>query len=138
MKSLFSQNFISYYLYVSGSLNNINFETYNHKIDNHLQTFYDNSSNLTNNNNQVFLVYELRKQYGKLLAVKDVSFGVNQHECFGLLGVNGAGKSTTFKMMTGGEVPNSGTMFIGDKSFKANLSSVCHIMNIFCLMKLSN
>ncbi|XP_008203624.1 retinal-specific phospholipid-transporting ATPase ABCA4-like [Nasonia vitripennis] len=66
--------------------------------------------------NQAFLVYGLRKQYGELMAVKDVSFGVNQRECFGLLGVNGAGKSTTFRMMTGGEVPDSGIMYIGDKS----------------------
>lgn len=35
------------------------------------------------------------------VAVKNVSFGVPSGEIFGLLGVNGAGKSTTFKMLTG-------------------------------------
>lgn len=54
------------------------------------------------------------------MAVKDISFGVNQRECFGLLGVNGAGKSTTFRMMTGGEVPDSGIMYIGDKNIEKN------------------
>ena len=35
-----------------------------------------------------------------LLAVEDVSFGLKKGECFALLGVNGAGKSTTFKALT--------------------------------------
>ncbi|KAJ8686326.1 hypothetical protein QAD02_022120 [Eretmocerus hayati] len=68
-------------------------------------------------NSHVFLVYELQKRYGRLLAVKDVSFRVNERECFGLLGVNGAGKSTTFRMMTGGEVPDNGSMYINDRDF---------------------
>lgn len=33
-------------------------------------------------------------------AVKDVTFGVSPGQCFGLLGTNGAGKSTTFQMLT--------------------------------------
>ena len=71
-------------------------------------------------NDPVFLVYELRKQYKKLLAVQEVSFSVAQSECFGLLGVNGAGKSTTFRMMTGGELADNGTMYIGDKDLRNN------------------
>lgn len=35
-----------------------------------------------------------------VLAVENVSFAVNDGECFALLGVNGAGKSTTFKSLT--------------------------------------
>ncbi|XP_058807192.1 ATP-binding cassette sub-family A member 7-like isoform X2 [Phymastichus coffea] len=67
-----------------------------------------------------FMVYELRKRYGELSAVRDVSFAVRRKECFGLLGVNGAGKSTTFRMMTGAEVPDSGLMYMGDKDFARN------------------
>jgi len=40
-----------------------------------------------------------------LVAVEDVSFGLQAGECFALLGVNGAGKSTTFKTLTSEEVP---------------------------------
>lgn len=44
---------------------------------------------------------ELRKSYGALQAVKDVSFSVRRGECFGLLGPNGAGKTTTIRMLYG-------------------------------------
>ncbi|XP_014231053.1 ATP-binding cassette sub-family A member 3-like isoform X1 [Trichogramma pretiosum] len=77
-------------------------------------------SNNDTSNNYMFLVYELSKRYGKLLAVEEISFGVKQHECFGLLGVNGAGKSTTFRMMTGESVPNSGLMYLGNKDYTNN------------------
>lgn len=63
-------------------------------------------------------VHKLRKAYTSLirephLAVDGISFGVNYGECFGLLGVNGAGKSTTFKSLTGDIVPQSGEISIG-------------------------
>lgn len=41
-------------------------------------------------------------------AVTDLSFGLEKGECFALLGVNGAGKSTTFKSLTGMVNPTSG------------------------------
>ncbi|XP_039306572.1 retinal-specific phospholipid-transporting ATPase ABCA4 [Solenopsis invicta] len=62
--------------------------------------------------NSLFLVYELSKYYGKLMAVKEISFQVKPRECFGLLGVNGAGKSTTFRILTGEEMSNSGLMYL--------------------------
>ncbi|XP_078049321.1 phospholipid-transporting ATPase ABCA3 isoform X2 [Augochlora pura] len=65
-----------------------------------------------NNNDSLFLVYELSKYYGNVMAVREINFRVKQRECFGLLGVNGAGKSTTFRMLTGEEIPNSGIMYL--------------------------
>jgi lipooligosaccharide transport system ATP-binding protein len=44
-------------------------------------------------------VEKLTKEYGKLVAVKNISFQVFRGECFGLLGPNGAGKTTTIKML---------------------------------------
>jgi ATP-binding cassette subfamily A (ABC1) protein 3 len=41
-------------------------------------------------------------------AVKDISFSLKTNECFILLGVNGAGKSTTFKCLTVEEEISSG------------------------------
>ncbi|KAF7399046.1 hypothetical protein HZH66_006943 [Vespula vulgaris] len=70
--------------------------------------------------NSLFLVYELSKYYGKLMAVKEVNFRVKERECFGLLGVNGAGKSTTFRMLTGEETPNSGTMYLKSAEIYSN------------------
>ena len=51
----------------------------------------------------------LRKQYGAgKLAVADLCLRIQPGECFGFLGVNGAGKSTTFSMLTGAVTPTSG------------------------------
>ena len=46
-------------------------------------------------------VKNLSKKYGTHLAVEDVSFTVNDGEVLGLLGLNGAGKSTIMNIMTG-------------------------------------
>jgi ABC-2 type transport system ATP-binding protein len=46
-------------------------------------------------------VSQLKKNYGDLKAVDDISFKVQQGEVFGLLGPNGAGKTTTIEIMEG-------------------------------------
>jgi ABC-2 type transport system ATP-binding protein len=46
-------------------------------------------------------VRNLRKQFGKRIAVNNVSFQVHQGDAFGLLGPNGAGKSTTISLIAG-------------------------------------
>eukprot|EP00941_MAST-03F_sp_MAST-3F-sp1_P001419 g1419.t1 len=63
-------------------------------------------------------VYNVRKASGgksTKAAVKDMWFRIKQGECFGLLGVNGAGKSTTFKMLSGDVLPSSGTALLGGR-----------------------
>ncbi|MBT9273715.1 ABC transporter ATP-binding protein [Phycicoccus sp. MAQZ13P-2] len=49
----------------------------------------------------VIEVVNLRKTFGSVVAVEDVSFEVVRGEIFGILGPNGAGKSTTVEAMTG-------------------------------------
>ena len=48
----------------------------------------------------------------KLIAVSNLSFSLQAGECFALLGVNGAGKSTTFKSLTHEVKPTSGSITI--------------------------
>lgn len=57
-------------------------------------------------------VRNLRKTYGDLVAVADVSFTANPGEVYGLLGPNGAGKSTTMMMVCGLLRPDSGTILL--------------------------
>ncbi|KAH7946074.1 hypothetical protein HPB49_020041 [Dermacentor silvarum] len=56
----------------------------------------------------------LHKSFGVLQAVKELSFALRPAECFGLLGVNGAGKSTTFRMLTGLAQMTYGEAFMRD------------------------
>lgn len=55
-------------------------------------------------------VESLTRVYGSLTAVADVSFSIRKGEVVGLLGHNGAGKSTIMKMMTGFLDPTAGTV----------------------------
>ncbi|WP_135830029.1 ABC transporter ATP-binding protein [Halorussus halobius] len=52
----------------------------------------------------------LRKTFGGITAVDDVSFGVEKGSLTGLIGPNGAGKSTTFNLITGMHEPDSGAV----------------------------
>lgn len=61
---------------------------------------------------KILNVQELGKSFGKLEAVKGVSFSVEKGESFSLLGPNGAGKSTTINMITGLYPPTSGSIQI--------------------------
>ena len=54
----------------------------------------------------------IRKTYGRIVAVDDVSFEVNQGEIFGLIGPNGAGKTTTMECVEGLRAPDGGTISV--------------------------
>jgi ABC-2 type transport system ATP-binding protein len=54
-------------------------------------------------------VQRLRRTFGEFVAVDAVSFDVERGEIFGYLGANGAGKSTTIRMLCGLLAPTSGT-----------------------------
>ncbi len=54
----------------------------------------------------------LTRRYGDFCAVSDVSFAIEQGEIVGLLGHNGAGKTTIMKMLTGYLEPSSGSVSV--------------------------
>ncbi|EAR21806.1 ATP-binding cassette domain-containing protein [Nitrococcus mobilis] len=61
----------------------------------------------------VIQVNALERRFGDFQAVRDLSFEVYRGEIFGLLGANGAGKSTTFRMLCGLLPPSSGELSVG-------------------------
>ncbi|KRX54344.1 ATP-binding cassette sub-family A member 3, partial [Trichinella sp. T9] len=67
-------------------------------------------------------VERLRKEYGsgdrRLVAVDGVSFQVLGGECFGLLGCNGAGKTSTFRMLSGEQAIDAGDAFVHHTSLR--------------------
>lgn len=65
-------------------------------------------SEKTANTETVLEVRELTKRFGGLVAVDGVSFSVQRGEILGLIGSNGAGKTTCFNMIAGAFAPTSG------------------------------
>jgi drug efflux transport system ATP-binding protein len=59
------------------------------------------------------IVDKLTRRFGSFVAVDNLSFDVQAGEVFGFLGANGAGKSTTIRMMCGLLQPTSGTAIVG-------------------------
>ena len=56
----------------------------------------------------------VRKAYGDLLLMEDLSFTLPRGGIVGVIGPNGAGKTTLFRMMTGVESPDAGTLRLGE------------------------
>ena len=71
-------------------------------------------------NNEVLRVKNLSKFYGSRRAVEGLNFSIRAGEIFGFLGANGAGKSTTMKMITGLAKQSGGEVFIEGKRLSKN------------------
>ena len=69
-------------------------------------------------------VENLSKDYGSVKAVKSISFELKDGQVVGFLGANGAGKSTTLKIMTGYISPSSGNVFYGKKNIQDDTSEI--------------
>src|SRR6476620_2623510 len=65
----------------------------------------------------LFRLSDIRKSYGGTEVLRGVSFQVNPSEKIGLVGRNGAGKTTVFRIITGNEAPDT-----GDVAKASNLS----------------
>uniref|UniRef100_A0A8D0NBY8 P-type phospholipid transporter n=1 Tax=Sus scrofa TaxID=9823 RepID=A0A8D0NBY8_PIG len=76
--------------------------------------------------NDILEIKELTKIYRRKRkpAVDRICVGIPPGECFGLLGVNGAGKSSTFKMLTGDTTVTGGDAFLNKNSILSNIHEV--------------
>ena len=61
----------------------------------------------------------LTKRFGKVEAVRDLSFAVQEGKVTGFLGPNGAGKTTTLRVLLGLARPTSGTATFGGQALRA-------------------
>lgn len=65
----------------------------------------------------VLSVHNIKKRYGGIQALDNVSIDFEKGETHALMGENGAGKSTLIKMISGAEVPDSGELVFWGKSY---------------------
>jgi ABC-2 type transport system ATP-binding protein len=79
----------------------------------------------------VLEVSGLRKTFGETVAVEDLSFGVRRGEILGLLGVNGAGKTTAMNMILGLTEPTSGSVRAFGMAMPGNRTAILRRCN-FC------
>jgi ABC-2 type transport system ATP-binding protein len=78
----------------------------------------------------VLQVDSLRKEFGELTAVADISFEVLEGEIFGFLGPNGAGKTTSISMICGLLKPTAGEIFVCGKSVLSHPREVKAMMGV--------
>ena len=70
----------------------------------------------------------LRKEYGNVIAVRDLTLTVNPGDIFGLIGPNGAGKSTTINMIASLLEPTEGSIFVDGLDVDKNRRQVREIV----------
>ena len=76
------------------------------------------------NSSNIIEISNLRKCFGDIVAVDNLSFKVRGGELFAFLGVNGAGKSTTINIMCGQLAKDSGDILINGKSIDKSISEI--------------
>ena len=69
-------------------------------------------------------VKNISRSYGEFVAVDDVSFSIGSGEIVGLLGHNGAGKTTIMKMISGYLEPDNGEITVNERLLSSNLKLV--------------
>ncbi len=73
---------------------------------------------------QAIRTEHLTKNYGELCALDSLDLSVGEGELVALLGLNGAGKSTAVRLLTGLTAPTSGDAFLMGKSIRQELTEV--------------
>ena len=94
-----------------------------------------NTNNILNENGYAISVQNLEKIYydkclccNEVKALKDISFNLNHGEVFGFLGVNGSGKTTTFKCLANEIFPNAGNIYINNLEVTKHFNTVRNLI----------
>eukprot|EP01041_Mallomonas_annulata_P008266 gene8266-17008_t len=84
-----------------------------------------NAGNIsTSTSSSTIVLKDIKKLFpGGKFAVKGISLSIPNGECFGLLGINGAGKSTTLSMLTGEIPPTTGQITLKGLDLASNVST---------------
>jgi len=77
----------------------------------------------------ILQVKNLKKKFGKFMAVNNISFSLKEGEILGLLGPNGAGKTTTIQMLLRVLMPTSGEVKYFNKSLTDNREEILEKVN---------
>lgn len=95
-------------------------------LDQDVQVENDRIDNMTISeiSSKNLVVQKMSKIYGELKAVDEISFDLEKSESFGLLGINGSGKTSTIKMLTGDECLTQGDAWTKSYSLKADKEQV--------------
>ena len=72
----------------------------------------------------------VKKQFDKVLAVDDVTVTIKEQEVFGLIGTNGAGKSTFLRMVSGILKPDRGEILVDERKVYENPKAKADIFYI--------
>ena len=78
-------------------------------------------------------VENLTKRYGAIEAVRGITVDVRQGEIFGLIGPDGAGKTSTFQILAGVMEPTSGTVTVFDRPARETRSQTGYLTQAFSL-----
>ena len=82
--------------------------------------------------NIMFKADSICKNYGSHHVLTDVSFTIRKGEIYGLVGKNGAGKTTIMRIMTGLQQPTSGTIEYGfDRKRLGSVGSLVEVPSIY-------
>ena len=95
-----------------------NKENYSIKVQNLIKTFYGGP----------FGCKKCNKCFKSTKAVRNISFCLEYGECFGFLGINGAGKTTIFKCLSKEIYPTSGNIFINNKDINHNFDEISSLI----------
>lgn len=74
--------------------------------------------------NNIIEIKNLKKSFGEIRAVRDISFRVGRGELFAFLGVNGAGKSTTISIICGQLAKDGGSVEVCGKNIESSIDDV--------------